>query len=79
MDSLLDVIIRLEQRIEIDQSMLETPEYSNTSCSCSSKEFEGSDFDKFVVQCDNDLRVAINCIKYCADNLSLTDIEKLLT
>lgn len=64
MDSLLDVIVRLEQRIEIDQSMLETPM---------------SDFDKFLVQCDNDLKIAINCIKYCANNLSLTDIEKLLT
>lgn len=78
MDSLLDVIVRLEERIEIDQNMLKTPEYLNTSYSSSFDEFEGSDFDKFVVQCDNDLRVAINCIRYCADHLSLTDIKKLI-
>lgn len=64
MDELLDVIIRLEERIEIDQSILETPE---------------NDFDRFLVQCDKDLKVAINCIKYCADNLSPSEIKKLVT
>lgn len=64
MDRLLDVIVRLEERIEIDRSILETPE---------------SDFDRFLIQCDKDLKVAINCIKYCADNLSLHEIEKLMS
>lgn len=64
MNELLNVATRLEERIFIDKSILENPK---------------SDFDKFLIQCDRDLQVAVNCIRYCADNLNPSEIKKLMT